>query len=420
MRPLVIATALISVLLAAASARAQDQTDEPSSGLHWRNRPSFQLGDLRLDVRMQFAHDWRRFNPEIDEDPDVWRMRRGGINGEFGEHIEFQIERDFFPAGNWRDVFIKWRTHREFELSGGRFKLPFGFEQNVSTSALDFATRTLASNLIAPGRDKGVMANGRFLARGLTYEVGVFDDDGDNGQLTEEQFIVRGEIEDIGPSFVGRITATPLRPVADTFEAFRVGIAYGGTHLPEGLNSFRGETVYGTAEFFAPVYVKGRRTRIGVEANYTPGPFGFTAEWMQAREQRQQQGLSGGDLSDLITTGWYSSATWLVTGEAKTDFDDPRAPLFEGGAGAIELAVRYERLGFASDDETGPASTNPRAEQILGNADRVWTFGVNWFANRWLRATVNAVREELDDATRTPRPGTSTFWSAIARLQVAF
>ena len=115
------------------------------------------------------------------------------------------------------------------------------------------------------------MVHGRFLQRGFTYEVGVFEDDGDNGRLQEPQFVLSGEIPGLGPSFAARVTATPLRPLAETFENLRVGFAYGALDVPEGLNSLRGETVYGTEDFFEPVYVKGRRTRVGTEVNYTPG-----------------------------------------------------------------------------------------------------------------------------------------------------
>lgn len=413
--------ALLALVIMSAPASAQDQPAAATrSPLRWRNRPSLQLGPLRLDLRAKAAYDWRRFDPEIDEDVDLWRVRRGGVNGELGEHLEFQIERDLFRGGNWRDVFVNWRTFRQFELSAGRFKVPFGREQQVSITSVDFAARSLASDTIAPARDKGVMAHGRFLRRGLTYEVGVFDDDGDNGRLEEEQFVVSGELADVGPSVAARVTATPLRPLADTFERLRVGIAYGGASIPEGLNSLRGTTRYGTTDFFEPVYVNGRRSRMGVEFVYTPGPVGLAAEWMQARDERKRQGLGDVDLSDLITTGWYTAATWLITGERKEDFASPRKPLFAGGVGALEVAVRYERLGFESADKVGPAFSNPRAEHILGNTDRVWTIGLNWFANRWVRATLNAVREEFDDAARTPRPATARFWSGVGRLQVVF
>jgi phosphate-selective porin len=190
--------------------------------------------------------------------------------------------------------------------------------------------------------------------------------------------------------------------------------------MPEGLNSLRGETVYGTEDFFEPVYIKGRRTRMGAEFNYTPGPLGFTAEWMRAREERKNQGLGDADLSDLLTTGWYTSATWMVTGDRKEDFNNPRRPLFDGGIGAIELAVRYEQLQFESEEKVGPAFRNPRAEHILGNTDKVWTFGINWFVNRWARLTANVMREEFEDAVRTPQPGVTKFRSGVLRLQLVF
>jgi phosphate-selective porin len=84
------------------------------------------------------------------------------------------------------------------------------------------------------------------------------------------------------------------------------------------------------------------------------------------------------------------------------------------------VGARYERLGFESAEQVGPAFRNPRAEHILGNGDSVWTVGVNWFPNRWVRVTLNGFREEIEDAPRTPVPGTTTFWSGLGRLQLVF
>jgi phosphate-selective porin len=109
-----------------------------------------------------------------------------------------------------------------------------------------------------------------------------------------------------------------------------------------------------------------------------------------------------------------------VTAEDKEDFDNPRDPLFQGGIGALELAVRYDELGFESAEKNGPAFTNPRAEHLLENSDRVWTIGLNWFANRWVRATINGIRENFQDPARSPIPGTATFWSGLGRLQIVF
>ena len=416
----------LGFLLAAplgADAQPDPQEDEPDRGIfRWRNRPSIQLGEhIRLDLRLKLAWDWRRFDPEIGEDDYDFRTRRAGLNGELGEHVEFQIERDLNEEGRWRDVFANWRTFRQAEVMVGQFKVPFGREQLVGSTDIDFAYRTLVSTTIPPARDKGVMVHGRFLQRGFTYEVGAFEGDGSNGRLEEAQFALPDtEPQGLGRSVAARFTATPLRPLSEAFETLRIGGAYGTVDVPEGLNSFRGETVWGTKEFVEPVYVKGRRQRFGGEFTYTPGPVGLAAEWMQAREERTGQGLGDIDLSDFVTTGWYASATWLVTGEDKEDFNGPRNPLFTEGIGAIELGARYEKLQFESADKVGEAFPNPRAEHFLRNSDSVWTVGVNWFPNRWVRLLVNAIHEHFEDPDRTPNPGTTDFWSGVFRFQFVF
>ena len=57
---------------------------------------------------------------------------------------------------------------------------------------------------------------------------------------------------------------------------------------------------------------------MGTEVSFTPGPVGFEAEWMRAYEQRKNQGLGDVDLSDVIATGYYASATWLVDGREES------------------------------------------------------------------------------------------------------
>lgn len=413
---------MLGVPLGAFAQPRQPQDEEGDRGVvRWRNRPSFQFGDLRLDLRLKLAWDWREFDPDVDEDAYDFRTRRGGLNGEIGNHVEFQIERDLNEDGRWRDVFVNWRTFRQAGVMAGRFKVPFGREQLVGSTDVDFAYRALVSTTIPPARAKGVMVHGRFLQRGVTYEVGAFDGDGDNGRLEEAQF-TRPEIDrrvELGRSFAARVTATPLRPLAETFENLRVGAAYGRVDVPEGLNSFRGESAWGT-DFVEPVYVNGSRQRYGAELTYTPGPVGLAAEWMQAREQRLGQGLGDVDLSDFLTTGWYASATWLVTGEDKNDFNGPRRPLFTEGIGAIELAARYEKLQFESASKIDEPFANPRADNYLMNSDSVWTFGVNWFPNRWVRLLVNGIHERFADPDRTPITGTTDFWSGVFRVQLVF
>ena len=414
-------TILIGLALAVPVA-AQDRR-----GVVWDDRPSIVFGDdINVDLRMKLQLDWRTFDPEIDEDVFDFRNLRFGLKGELTKHVDYEIEREVSEDGeftDWKDVYITWRTFDGLSVRGGRFKVPFGLEQNTGPTETDFAYRSLASSTIAPARDKGVMVFGRPFDRALTYEIGVFNGDGDNGKLTEPQFVPEGEPEpEVGPSLAGRVTVTPLSFLKGVgkLDRLRIGVAYTNAELPEGLNSLRGESLYGTEEFFEPVYVKGRRQRTGVELEWTPGSTGIKAEWMQAREDRREQSNRDRDISDVVSTGWYVSGTWIVTGEDKDSNINPRTPLFRGGAGAIELAVRYDTLGFASANQEGTPYSNPRADPLLGNTDSVWTFGVNWSPIRWVKVVANAAHEEFEDPRRSPEPGTSSYWSGLIRLQVVF
>jgi phosphate-selective porin len=296
-------------------------------------------------------------------------------------------------------------------------------EQTTGKTSTDFAIRALASSTIAPARDRGVLANGRFFGRTLTYEVGVFERDGDNGALKEAQFVEAGdEIPQPGPSVAGRVTMAILRPFGapDAINGMRLGVAYTTADLPEGLNSLRGKSLFGTANYFDRVYVKGRRQRLGGEFSFSPGPVGIKAEWMQARESRDSQGNRDQDLSDFLSTGWYVSGTWILTGEGKSDEIEPEHPLFQGGIGAVEVGARYDELGFSSARHDGPAFQNPRSDNLIGAKEKVWTFGLNWFANKWVRVTVNGIREEFVDAVDLPVGGITSYWAGLARLQIVF
>lgn len=422
----------IAILLActAIPAAAQDKR-----GFVWNDRPTIVFGeDISLELKGRALVEWRRFDPEIGEDTFNLRTARIGLSGELTKHFEWEVEREIehsvgedeaadapkkWRFGAWKDVAGEWKTFDAFRIKGGRFKMPFGLEQTTGVSDLDFAYRALGSTAIAPGRDRGVMVHGEIGRFG--YEAGVFNDDGDNAESDEPQFVEQGEdLDDVGPSVAVRVTGDLLRllPVGRLRSA-TLGVAYTTSSVPEGLNGLRGEAMWGY-DFFDRVYVKGRRQRLGAQFEWTPGPTSLKAEWIQSREQRKEQSNRDQDLSDYIGEAWYVAGTWFITGEDKDSNINPKRPLFKGGIGAIELAARYDQLGFRSASTTGTAFTNPRSEHLLPNTDRVTTFGINWITSPWTRVLINAIHESFEDENRTPEAGTNSFWSGLIRLNIVF
>jgi phosphate-selective porin len=107
----------------------------------------------------------------------------------------------------------------------------------------------------------------------------------------------------------------------------------------------------------------------------------------------------------------------VLTGEQKSGGVEPRNPFLHGGLGAIEVAARYERVGFGSDDPSEESEANPRAANLVETGSGAFTAGVNWYLNRWARFQFNAIRESFDDISRSPVAGQSSFWSGLCRVQ---
>jgi phosphate-selective porin len=403
----------------------------PKNGLVWSGRPSLRFGRLfRFDITARFQEDIRDSYAGADvlAGLDVFHLQRKriGLQGRVFRHLQFEFERELVratltseeaaeglsPATPWKDVWVEFDAFKQAEVRVGRFKVPFGLDALTSASEIDFVHRTLGAEYLAPGRDSGVMIHGR-LRRGLEYAAGGFKHDGDNARTTR--------IAGADRTYAGRVTAEPLRFAPAWIGSVTLGAAVAVSSLRNEAfqpNGLRGRTVVTDDTFFEPLYVNGDRRRWGLDVDWMAGPASLRAEYTHAIDTRLGQGIGGADLPDARYRSWYIGGTYLVTGEKKSRPLRPRAEFLRGGAGAVELAGRYERFW---QDGVGGGDTplrNPRAETIAPNGERVFTAGVAWILNRWIKVQFNGVRERIDDAARSPVGG-GAFWSQIFRVQVA-
>jgi phosphate-selective porin OprO/OprP len=375
-------------------------------------QPSLRVGDwLRVDFRARVQADIRRSQATMrDTDNtgvDIAR-RRVGVDGRVGRIFDYQVE---YELGDrmWRDVYLDYRQFPVAQLKAGQFKLPFGLEETTSSTNLDFVYRARVSARLAPGRDRGATIHGRLLQNALSYEGGVFRHDGDNARPSASVRVFGSR------TVAARIVVRPFRAPrrhegtkasASPFETLQLGAAVAVTKVPTGFPGVRARTVLGASFYDSDVWVKGRRQRTGLEARWRPGRLSVQAEYIRLTDERRGQSVEDGDLSPLVAHGWYASATWALTAR-RTRY------------GKVELAARYETLSFGSGGTLGEPSTSTRADVVFGNADRALTMGANWHINRWIKAQVNVIREDIERPSLGPIPATPAFWSRVFRLQFA-
>lgn len=399
----------IVVLVVAAPALAQHDTstghkegsEKPDTGVVFRfdDHPSLRFGEIaRLDGLATFQLDWHQW-PSAGS-PSSWELQqaRVGISGRLLKRVDYELERELTDGTDaWRDAFVSVDIHRSLlQVRAGHFKIPFSLDQLTAVSDLDFAYRSLAGSSLAPGRDVGVAAHGRFLGRVVHYKAGIFRRVGENGK-----------------TLAARATVSPWRRTANSpLRNLTIGAGFTDGQLSEGLNSVNGRTV-SDERLFPKIYVNGRRRRVGGDAEWREGSFGLRAELIRVVDERLGQGTDDNDLPPALARGGYLSGTWILTGEKKSDDVRPRHPLQRGGIGAIELAARFEFLSFGSTG-SGEISNGPRAARLPGLESRVLTAGVNWYLNRFVRLQANVIREQRLDGGVVASPQ----WTRIIRLQL--
>ncbi|MBI4888743.1 MAG: hypothetical protein HY824_16720 [Acidobacteria bacterium] len=415
--------AAVVVLLAAMPAAAQDAPAAAAAPrdlgwrVRWDDHPEIEwAGRVRVEVRARLqgdSHASRAAVARADGDSfDVGR-RRVGIAGDIGRTVEFQIEREIEHAVPWRDVYVNYRPVRGAQIQAGQFKLPFGLEETTGAGDLAFIYRSIVSDRLAPGRDRGTMLHGRVAGRTLGYEIGMFAHDGDNARPRHGSRVSGGR------TVAGRVTVEPFRRSTSTLADLQVGAAVARSSLPEGFPAVRGRSVLGVSFFDPDVWVEGSRRRHGVQVRWRPGPFAVAAEFIRVSDDRRGQGSTGSDLQPLVARGWYVSGTWVVAGAAgAAGAARPARPLLQGGFGSLQVAARRERLVLGSLSRTGSLSASPRAESVPGGGETATTLGATWHLNRWVAVEGDVICEDIGGPAAAAAPRLRV-WSRLVRLRVA-
>jgi hypothetical protein len=368
-------------VLAASAAAGQSTGQQPSPPATFEIVPQ---AYVQLDWRAYPGSPVAPGTGRLQFDTFEVRRLRVGLDGHWrGLRFELTTDPQDLDGTLIKDAYAEIRPGA-FRIRFGQFKVPGSREYQTSARSLDFLERAALGRVLAPQRDLGAAVHGRF-GRRLDYEVGLFA--GDNNGSTRRS----------GLTGAGRLEWEPSKGL--------VLAAYGSEGTLHAVdvdpeNGVEGRLSSGY-RFFDNVYVNGRRTRWGGDAEWSPGNWQFTVEALRLRDERRGQGVDLDDLPAVAGIGASVTTRWR--------FGRRR-----------DIAVRYEYLGL--DDtgaETTMASVRPRAADLRARSGRALTLGGSWGVTRWARLMANAGSEWFSDTRSAPEPGrTGPYWTLGARLQL--
>jgi phosphate-selective porin OprO and OprP len=186
--------------------------------------------------------------------------------------------------------------------------------------------------------------------------------------------------------------------------------------------------------FFAfnpTVRADGLRNRYSPEVTYFYDGLGFAAQYYH-EDQRLRPAFTGPGsalLVDVPADGFYVLATYLLTGESRTDYSQAVEPLHDfdpchpaACPGAIELVARLSRLRLGDVVfARGPANLADPTRYTNGATEL--TLGFNWYFNRYVRVQFNWEHGWFDDPVLlSPGPGGAFRHqdTLVSRFQVIF
>lgn len=305
----------------------------------------------------------RNIGTAADGDSSEFRAARLGFEGQY-DSMKFKFEMDF----EGRDTTVKdaFATFTKVggsgvDISVGQMKTPNSMHEITSSRHITFMERGAFTDAFGLDRRVGIMATQkgkRHLVEGGVFRTSVngMQDNQDENTVYAARFAYLPAFEKDSLIHLGG----SVRYTDENNSGAPGRSSRWGAHLA----TEKVKPVIGDDAFLW-----------GVEAATVQGAFHAQAEYM----------TEDGSLGDA--EGYMVSGGWFITGESrgyklgKFDRTKPSNPLSKGGAGAWEVAARYDVIDAtgASDEESSAA-----------------TIGLIWYPESHLRFKLEAIEADGD------------------------
>jgi len=330
---------------------------------------TFGLGDVNFE------------GSEGGEPVTEFRRARMYLSGVLAKYWKFKLQYDFAddqgggtPNTNGiKDAYLAYTGFKPVTITFGHHKMPLSIEELTSSKYITFIERSqLVNGIVADtggGRQYGLSAhsyfNDMFTAAGAIYAGSANED------TAETQ-----------AGFTGRLTFSPIH---ESTRMVHLGVGYNHAKSLNGTFNIDAEPEIHPGADILETETGGweEANTFVAEAAAIFGPFSIQGEYAMAELEDGPAGVSDAD-----TDAWYVYGSYYLTGESRRynwtggsyKQTKVKKPLFKGGLGAWEVALRYTSGDFDNTDG-GPGSSD---------AD-ILTAGLNWYPNNNIRFSANYV-----------------------------
>lgn len=335
------AAAAAAAITGSAAAPAAEDASPPAFEVEWKGAPEISAEggwSFKPRGRMQMDSAVLRLPdsvPSGDSKGIATELRRVylGVDGTLPGNFGYRLEADFADSVELTDVYLTWKPAEGWTVTLGHHKTFSGLEDLTSDLFTSMLERAAFNS--AFGFERRVGLSGAYSKADLTVQLGAFTDD----------------IESLGSdgnnsfSLDGRVVFSP--EVGDG----RLHIG-GSAHFREfndgpGIVRYRARPFIHTTDLrlvdTGEINATGERN-YGVELAYVNGPFHATVEGHRLTAIRP-------GLSNPTFWGGYAEVGLMLTPNddmaykgGNYDRIRPANPVSDGGIGAIQLNLRYDRL----------------------------------------------------------------------------
>lgn len=167
--------------------RPTPKPPSPDHTLTWKDgKTTLQTKTAQLVLSNRMQVRFTETDPEVGSGKGSFRIQRmrtkldGWI---YSKNLTYELQVDWTEAPALRDARITYdftKGSKQFMLSAGQYKVPFGRQELTSSGSQQFVDRSIASSEFAKGRDIGLQLHGLLGGGKIDWRVGAFNGAGRN------------------------------------------------------------------------------------------------------------------------------------------------------------------------------------------------------------------------------------------------